>query len=936
MAGVLLSGWRIRLFDSAGNPLTYGKVEFFDATTSLPKTIYSDKDLTIALGTSVLTDLEGYLPAIWLSDGYYKATVSERIQIDPETWKVLWNINHLGKELASTGAPGSGVLAYCENIAELKNITAGDIDAAWVAGYYNSGDCGDPMFFVWDGSSTKTDDAGAYIRSNDTPSGTAGRYLQQFNDDILDIRKWGGLPNSTDIDCVGAFINMKNYAINSERYTVPPTLGFIAPGEYRFGGDIRFSGMRNGEDLLQYYIGSYVVLRGMTGLINDAIHVYIDNPTKIETEDPICQYPSSMTIYPGTMEYTRPQWVSDYANGLENKISIALTWGLPVRVFGKGTDGEITCDAGPCEWNSKNPVIIESSSMYFTGTDQLTINCPLQILHDTYIFRKSNVLINANIEINAAWFGWGSVAGDNGPYLQAAISANNGQSAVIIPQTATNITIGTSINGNAGFGYTNIIKPMGTLTFTGNAGITGVYLDASDNMFAFNVPSTTNTIILMNEYVSPFWFGCLQGSIYGGNVNAHALEKAIYCSMRSGCYLEGLGKTYGVRRGLTFTGGGTSGGGDVCRIKNIFINPASGYDYTNYPYILTITGGIDTELEYVALNVNSTANVNALYCSTFWQRINKCFFGNDVTIRGDDVVYSGNQQYGETSGTNFFSAIRGCIVSNNTFTQCRIHLQGDTAIRTANGRVFPMLEKIIFTNNTVNNDDQTYYKGCVYVIAQTPNTLVNSLVITNNAFGGNIPAPANDGQPAPADIYRYRIAPVIWGSGSWAVSEQANNDVRHLMVIKDNTYSWTDPWRNANNPTYPNNMAGHRQNYLPSTEGFETNSRTMLAGTQNNGYVREAFTFTPDPRDVFMLTNDTTTGMHCSFTVTGWRPKTGEHTWDVFQPMIASITSSVKPNTTSTAYHTYPQKQFGYTAGSTGFIGSSIHYCFHWKIYDAL
>ena len=47
MAGILLSGWRIRLFDSAGNPLYPGKVEFFDATTSLPKTVYSDKDLTI-------------------------------------------------------------------------------------------------------------------------------------------------------------------------------------------------------------------------------------------------------------------------------------------------------------------------------------------------------------------------------------------------------------------------------------------------------------------------------------------------------------------------------------------------------------------------------------------------------------------------------------------------------------------------------------------------------------------------------------------------------------------------------------------------------------------------------------------------------------------------------------------------------------------------
>ena len=203
MAGILLSGWRIRLFDSAGNPLYPGRVEFFDATTSLPKTVYADKDLTVALGTSVTTDLEGYLPAIWLSDGYYKGIVSQRIQDDPETWNPLWTINHIGKALSSSGAPGNGTLAYCANIAELKAIEAGTIDAAILAGYYESGDCGEPLFFTWDASSTKADDAGAYIRSNDTPSGTAGRYHQIFPTGVLDIRKWGGLPNETSIDCTG-------------------------------------------------------------------------------------------------------------------------------------------------------------------------------------------------------------------------------------------------------------------------------------------------------------------------------------------------------------------------------------------------------------------------------------------------------------------------------------------------------------------------------------------------------------------------------------------------------------------------------------------------------------------------------------------------------------------------------------------------------------
>lgn len=50
----------VRVLDASGNPVASGTVEFYNAGTSTPKTVYADADLTIELGTTVSTDAGGY------------------------------------------------------------------------------------------------------------------------------------------------------------------------------------------------------------------------------------------------------------------------------------------------------------------------------------------------------------------------------------------------------------------------------------------------------------------------------------------------------------------------------------------------------------------------------------------------------------------------------------------------------------------------------------------------------------------------------------------------------------------------------------------------------------------------------------------------------------------------------------------------------------
>jgi hypothetical protein len=49
-----------RVTDASGNPVSGGSIEFYDAGTTTPKTVYADKDLTVVLGASVATDAGGY------------------------------------------------------------------------------------------------------------------------------------------------------------------------------------------------------------------------------------------------------------------------------------------------------------------------------------------------------------------------------------------------------------------------------------------------------------------------------------------------------------------------------------------------------------------------------------------------------------------------------------------------------------------------------------------------------------------------------------------------------------------------------------------------------------------------------------------------------------------------------------------------------------
>lgn len=272
MKSVLLGGLKVFLVNDGGNPLSApgGRAKFYRAGTSTPETVYSDIDLTAgtALGPVVYTDELGYLPAIWLkTDRLYKVRVEQKVSDDPEQWALLWEVDNVGYiDPHETEEFGEAPIMV-DSIAALKGVDHSEHGRVLVAGYYEPGDWGEPSTFVYDPESTSFPDDGCVVQPNDIQPGVSGRWLQIFSGDILDVRKFGAIPDITEnSDVTAKVVNAVKYSQKNSTRTRPITVGFVAPGQYNFAGNFDFSrysfiDLRTSTSLpIKWFINNDVVL----------------------------------------------------------------------------------------------------------------------------------------------------------------------------------------------------------------------------------------------------------------------------------------------------------------------------------------------------------------------------------------------------------------------------------------------------------------------------------------------------------------------------------------------------------------------------------------------------------------------------------------------------------------------------------------------------
>lgn len=336
MAGFLLNGWRVFVPGRDGRPLHDGKVCFYNAGSSTPANVFSDKELTVPYGTELPLDNSGFLPPnVWLETTHlYKCVVKQKIQNDPETWHTMWVIDDVGY-IDEFALDFSDTLRFVNSIAELKALVPGTYDYVYVMGWAVPGDTGSPMAFKWEASSTDDSDDGHWITPASEPA--SGRWEQLFNDGFVDPRKFGAIPDTDEL-VDDAIVRAMLYAAEpntfdpiSEIIYRPKEVRFVRSGNYKIGGSIDFSIYK----MIQGYGNSAVPVTVCSGVVftsEEDVTVTFGNCVRIEGSESIVGGSTSLNVNEGCVEFVRPQWWP--GNDMAKCLKKAASTNNDVRVFG--------------------------------------------------------------------------------------------------------------------------------------------------------------------------------------------------------------------------------------------------------------------------------------------------------------------------------------------------------------------------------------------------------------------------------------------------------------------------------------------------------------------------------------------------------------------------------------------------------------------------
>ena len=201
MSKSLVPNPKFRAFDDDGDPLSGGKVYFFQAGTSTPKDTFTDRDGGTANANPVILDANGEANIWYTPNELYK------VRLDSSTDVTRWT-----EDDVSPGGSDSVVIQTVSSIAALKALNGGSSEIVNVLGYYVDGDKGGGTFY-WDSASTSTNDNGVIIIPDALPA--TGRWVRNFEGDVS-IRWFGakgdytaatgtGTDDKTAIDATGTY-----------------------------------------------------------------------------------------------------------------------------------------------------------------------------------------------------------------------------------------------------------------------------------------------------------------------------------------------------------------------------------------------------------------------------------------------------------------------------------------------------------------------------------------------------------------------------------------------------------------------------------------------------------------------------------------------------------------------------------------------------------
>lgn len=209
----------VQFNDENGNPLSLGRVLFYDAGTENPKNVYTDYAKTLPVA-QVDLDAGGFMQSLFFGTGYYKVKIFKKNSSNYDLFAVRDNVEGFGTALTTDQT--NRKVRYIEDADLLSTLDAVTLNIEYAYAYTYKTDSLGGGWFKWDANSSATEDLGFYFKYN---SQALGRWVRVHDLDFIYPQLFG--LNTTDSLAIhnSAIEKALNYCYSNGKSLVIPSAG---------------------------------------------------------------------------------------------------------------------------------------------------------------------------------------------------------------------------------------------------------------------------------------------------------------------------------------------------------------------------------------------------------------------------------------------------------------------------------------------------------------------------------------------------------------------------------------------------------------------------------------------------------------------------------------------------------------------------------------
>ena len=686
MTKAFYSSPRARFLDSNGNPLSNGRVSFYEPNTTTLKTIYSDVTENTPAPNPMLLDADGYVQdgGVWLGEGRYKFKLDQAIVPSPDVnedadFQELWTIDNILGDGVTDGGELSTI--FVDSVADMIQLNTSSYSLVYCGGYYQNGD-GGGGFFYYDAGNGEIADDGVIFSPVGAPA--LGRYVRILESGEITNKQYGAFelnPSSNE----GKISSGLSYALtNGYRFHFVPsrvdiTIDTVFPFKANVVFDAGFSFYQDPLEAEKKYtfLAKTFTFNGRSPIISGSANVALISDDKSDV------YPELWGAVSGQDCYNA--FIKMQGN-YNSSLVIDQTY-------------DITASGVP------SPTLIGLDALHFTQFGSLT--SAIQVALNSYTWDKQRSQffdipfdkLNYNAGFRQFYAShFGTDYSDYSDMVTAVTNSGSNDMAVIWDNRFN--TIFSLSDDGAGLGYeriTSIVEDGATLNL--NTIVDMGYLSAGNyQVFEPNVPN--GYLKVSTQKINPFWFGAKN---FGADTPSNAITNTLALIR---CFNTNWRGVSGV-----IDGGGADFAisNEIIVNKNIKLKNIELYATTSTTFtgsnVLTCTNGGD--LENVTINQNSATISNSINLTNGSYKIKSCNFKapngalintNDLEIK-DSVI--------ESSGSS---------VQDFTITCDNLDMQNNTIIRMTTSITKTVDCCGLVKNNTFKNGRFVVYNPSYYKI----------------------------------------------------------------------------------------------------------------------------------------------------------------------------------------------------------------------------